>query len=64
VREKEKTTTIGARTTEAERLAVRAYAALQGRTVSQLIEEAVIRKAVAPLKAAAAEVEVSDEVVD
>jgi hypothetical protein len=52
-----KNVTIGARTTLANRLAVQVYAALQGKTVSQLIEERIIQKAVQPLRDAAAVVD-------
>jgi hypothetical protein len=48
-----KNVTIGARTTLANRLAVQAYAAQLGKTVSQLIEERIIQKAVQPLREAA-----------
>lgn len=51
-----KTAFIAARITPAKLLAVQAFAALQGKTVSQLIEESVINKAVQPLQAAAVEV--------
>ena len=51
-----KTAFISARTTRPKRLAVQAFAALQGKTVSQLIDEAIIQKAVARFLPAAAEV--------
>ena len=53
-----KNVTIGARTTLANRLAVQAWAAVQGKTVSQLIDEEIIQKAVRPLREAVAEAEV------
>jgi hypothetical protein len=53
-----KNVTIGARTTLANRLAVQAWAAVQGKTVSQLIDEEIIQKAVRPLREAVAETEV------
>jgi hypothetical protein len=56
-----KTVFIGARTTIAQRKAVQAFAALQGKTVSQLIDEAIIQKAVRPLRqAVCAEGQVQD----
>jgi uncharacterized protein (DUF1778 family) len=51
-----KTVIIGARTTSANRLLVKAVAAMDGKTVSQWIHEQVVEKAVQRLRAAEAEV--------
>ena len=51
-----KTVVIAVRTTPAHHLLVKAVAAMEGKTVSQLIDEAIVQKAVRRLLPAAAEV--------
>jgi hypothetical protein len=48
----EKTVFIGLRTTPMERHAVRAYALARGLTVSELIRETIVERAVKPLREA------------
>jgi hypothetical protein len=57
-----KTVIIGAKLSPFERRVVQEYARLRGQTVSQLIRERVIDRAVKPLRQAALQVEVSEDV--
>jgi hypothetical protein len=54
----EKSVFIGLRTTPMERLAVRAFALAQGLTVSELIRQRIVERAVRPVREAVAAVEV------